>query len=404
MPISGRGTTRLQSEDVRLAVQTGDRAAARGRLARARSSRRCLGWAAAVTAAATLLGCGGDSGAPSGPPEDGGSRVIRGTVDLGRPASGPPDAGTAAGHGADAAVGSTSDSSFPIRGTVDPPDSEVTLVNARTRGRGDVDVDPEGRFTAIATDLRPGSNAFVIEGRKPGYRSWRLDVRIDRETEGAQAPGTGGAARFAASEEGMGRPATVVTRRPGTVRVPSTDATPPEAFLRVEWEGAGGRRGAVESSSGGKSGEVPPTTRADVLWATAVARDADAGVARVRLSIQERIACVNESTGERYTEPRLRDIPPAAIERTRVAPGTLLPTERRREVRLELRRASCSRRGRPTPGCRWVVERVTGGLRTDATSAHELEASSAPVRFYWSPSSRTARLPRSRTSPPPRCA
>jgi hypothetical protein len=69
---------------------------------------------------------------------------------------------------------------------------------------------------------------------------------------------------------------------------------------------------------------------------------------------------------------RLRRSP--AIERTRIAPGTLVPTELARTVRLDLAEGRC-----PAAD----VRAIDGTVWADATSAWETEASSAPIRFSY---------------------
>ena len=84
------------------------------------------------------------------------------------------------GHGGDAAVGSTSRPSFLVRGRVDPPESSVTIEHRQTRRRHRAVVSRSGRFSARVTHLRRGANAFVLEGRRRGYRPWTMDLRIVR--------------------------------------------------------------------------------------------------------------------------------------------------------------------------------------------------------------------------------
>jgi hypothetical protein len=109
------------------------------------------------------------------------------------------------------------------------------------------------------------------------------------------------------------------------------------------------------------------------LRVTALARDADGGVARARISTRERSSCLNLRTGQRVSRRRLRYLPPAQIARAKVPPGVVLPRERSRTVRLRFAGDRCS-------GA-WVPARVEVTLWADATNAHELESSSAPVRL-----------------------
>lgn len=146
---------------------------------------------------------------------------------------------------------------------------------------------------------------------------------------------------------------------PGRVTVPEADHTAPEAVLRLA---------GAEALSGGRS---PAGVRlaAPVLRPTAVGRDKQ-GMARIRVSLDARIRC-----GDAVV-PLIRYFPPPAIARTRIAPGVAAPTELTRRVRFDL-----------APRCRGAeLKAVDGTLWADATSAWEAEASSAPLRFSYRPS------------------
>lgn len=305
----------------------------------------------AILLAALLLvsGCEGDD-------EQGerrAARAVTGSAELKSPRAGAPDAGTARGHGADVALGSTSRGSFAFDGRVDPPDSRVTIVNNRTGRPGAVDVEPTGDFTARVTRLRPGLNQFVLKGSKPGHAAWTLEVRIVR------------AARQVAGR----RPPAELERRRGRVEVPVVDETVPEARLRVERAG-GGR--AIETSN-----RSPPARAAarlgEPLRVTAMTRDPNGGAARARVSIRERSSCLNTLTGERTARLTLRYFPPAQIARAKVPPGAVLPRVESRTVRLRFTGERCSGD--------WIPARVRVTLWADATNAQEMESSSAPVRL-----------------------
>jgi hypothetical protein len=143
---------------------------------------------------------------------------------------------------------------------------------------------------------------------------------------------------------------------PARVRVPASDRSAPAAVLRL---------GSAETLSGGKAATV--RLAAPVLRPVAVGRDKQ-GMGRIRVSLHARIACRDEVV------PLIRYFPPPAIERVRLAPGTLAPTELTRAVRIDLGRR-----------CDGGVERADGQLWADATSAWETEASSAPIRFSYRP-------------------
>ena len=142
------------------------------------------------------------------------------------------------------------------------------------------------------------------------------------------------------------------------VTVPEVDRTAPLARLRI---------GARRSVSGGPAPARPARLRSPVLRAVASGRDPQ-GMARIRVSVQARIRC-----GGR-TLPLIRYRPPPRIARARIPPGARARTELTRRARLDLARGSCPR---------VAVERIAGRAWADATSAHETEASSAPIAFTY---------------------
>jgi len=141
---------------------------------------------------------------------------------------------------------------------------------------------------------------------------------------------------------------------PLRVRVPRSDRTAPEAVLRL---------GGADATSG-RPAPAPVRLAAPVLRPTAVGRDKQ-GMGRIRVSLHARVRCGDEVT------PLVRYFPPPAIERVRIAPGTVVPTQLTRRVRFALR---CPE---GTPAA------ADGTLWADATSAWETEASSAPLRFSY---------------------
>ena len=295
-----------------------------------------------------LTGCEGDD-------DQGGSgaaRAVTGSAELERPRAGAPDAGTARGHGADAALGSASQETFSFDGRVDPPDSTVTIVNDGTGRRGSVEVNPSGDFTARVTSLRLGLNHFVLKASKPGHTDWKLEVRIVR-----------------AERREARKPQESELRR-GRVEVPAVDRTVPVAHLRVF-------RGAPNRETFETSTRSPPAHATvllgEPLRVTAVTRDPDGGAARARVSIRERTLCLNTLTGERATRLTLRYFPPAQTARAKVPPGVVLPRVESRTVRLRFTGGRCS-----GP---WIPAGGLALLWADATNAHEMESSSAPVRL-----------------------
>jgi hypothetical protein len=294
-----------------------------------------------------LTGCEGD--------DDQGDRpaawAVTGSAELERPRAGAPDAGTARGHGADVALGSTSRGSFAFDGRVDPPDSTVTIVNDRTGRKGAVDLEPTGAFTARVTSLRTGLNQFLLKASKPGHADWTLEVRIVRTPQ----------------QEARNPPES--ERRMGRVEVPVVDRTVPEARLRVQ---------QIRSARTIETSNRSPPAQATValgepLLVTAVTRDRDGGAARARVSLRERDSCLKPATGERADRLTLRYFPPAQTARAKVPPGVVLPRSETRTVRLRFTGERCSGD--------WIPTRVRVTLWADATNAQEMESSSAPVRL-----------------------
>jgi hypothetical protein len=142
---------------------------------------------------------------------------------------------------------------------------------------------------------------------------------------------------------------------PRRVTVPPSDATAPQAVLRL---------GAVEALSGG----APESVRLErpLLEPTAIGRDKQ-GMTRIRVSVEARLRCGDDVV------PLVRYFPPPEIARPRIPPGTMAPSRLTRRVRLALRCPD----GEPTA--------AEGSLWADATSAWETEASSAPIRFTYRP-------------------
>jgi hypothetical protein len=125
-------------------------------------------------AAALLAGCG-----EKPEPAASARRAVTGTLDLTRPAPGPPDAGTTAGHRAPDATATTTRPALAFGGRVDPAASRVTLRPAG-RGAAPVDVAADGAFRARAAGLARGANRFVLEARARGLAPWVVDISITR--------------------------------------------------------------------------------------------------------------------------------------------------------------------------------------------------------------------------------
>ena len=283
---------------------------------------------AAVAATATAAAGCGDGGDPGTGTERG---RVTGTVDLSRPAAGAPDAGTAAGHGNDEAIGAAAGSVFAFTGRVDPHDSAVR-VQVEGGRPGAVVVERSGRFSAAVDGLRRGPNTVRVLGTRPGHRPWSIDIRVTR----------GGAPE---------------------VTVPDRDRTPPIAALRVESPGAPPT--LTVSPSSPEDRLEPVTLDEPLLVATALARDDDGGTGRARVAAIYETRC-----GDRVR--RVTKLhPPAQIERIVLAPGTAAPAERSRTAKVRLRVGE---------GCS-----AEGDVLAEATNAHDLQAVSRHVRFRYEP-------------------
>ena len=156
---------------------------------------------------------------------------------------------------------------------------------------------------------------------------------------------------------------------PGRVAVPDRDTSPPEAAIALAIPGGGTLAQAAQPP-----GEKPAPVELDAprLRGTGTASDHDGGVARVRVSIAERITC--RAAGGAFERRRTRYFPPPQIERIRVAPGTRLPTIRTRSMDLELGGARC--------GDADVVA-VHGELWGEAINGAGLEAVTPHIPFAY---------------------
>ena len=275
-----------------------------------------------------VAGCGDENGDP--PPE-----AVRGSLDLRQAGGGPPDAGTAAGHGADRYAATARGRELTVRGRVEPADAQVEIADPAGRRRAHVNVAPSGRFTAELPALPVGTTVFRVRGTAPGARPWITEVRVTRAS---------------------GR-----TRGARGVAVPEVDRTPPQAALHVSSAGA-----AVSALSPVRDHDEPPVVlRRPVLRLTAIARDGDGGTGRVRVSVAYRREC-RDGRAVQKTE----NFPPSEIARVRLAPGAEAPAERRRHASLRLEHGDCTIRGEA-----WA----------DATNASGLEAFSDQIAFVLQP-------------------
>jgi hypothetical protein len=156
------------------------------------------------------------------------------------------------------------------------------------------------------------------------------------------------------------------------VSVPRRDPTPPTALVTLA-----GRDGATLGEAtrpGGRDHGGVVRLREPRVRGTTTGRDEDGGVARVRVSVSERIACRPAGGRRTFVRLRTRYIPPPQVERIRSSPGTRLPTRRSRSVVLRLAGDRC---GAAEPVA------VRGELWGEVINGNGLEAVTPHVRFAY---------------------
>lgn len=156
----------------------------------------------------------------------------------------------------------------------------------------------------------------------------------------------------------------------GLVTVPVRDPSPPTASITL----AAADGGALAETSQPLEGKAPRSVTLDEprLRGTTTGRDADGGVARVRVSIREEIEC--RGGDGTYRRLRTRYFPPPQVERIRSNPGALLPTSARSSLPLSLSKERCGA-GRVTA--------VHGELWGEAINGGGLEAVTPHLRFVY---------------------
>jgi hypothetical protein len=288
--------------------------------------------ALALVSALIWSGCndedGGEAKRPAAP------RQVQGALELPRAQAGAPDAGTRGGHGADRYVLRAADADALIRGRVEPASAAIELVDDSGRRRARVNVAGNGNFSALLPDLpRRGVATFRLTASAGRAEPWRTEIVASRRP-GAAAP--------------------------ETVRVPERDGTPPFAALLLR-----DRNRVVSSVAPVRPDrDMPLRLRGTELGLTALTRDDDGGTGRIRVSVTYVRRC-----GQSVTR-RTQYFPPSEIVRVRVAPGAIVPAERRRPARIKIDAtgAGCSVRGKA-----WA----------DATNASGLESFSDQIRFQY---------------------
>ena len=246
------------------------------------------------------------------------------TVDLTRATGGAPDAGTDAGHGNDVANATTAVDVFSFTGSVDPPDSEVTVSDGAVR------VEPAGRFTVATAAPAGGTKRLRLEATHADRKPWSLEVRLSR----------GELQR---------------------VRVPESDEDAPSAALALERDDGA----PVVQPSPSRAGERAEVVRLEEprLRAVATVRDGEGGTGRIRLSVTQTERCGGS------TRETARSFPPAQIVNIALPPGADAPVERQRAQVIELA---------PRDGCT-----TSGELLAEGTDAHGRQAVTAHIGFAY---------------------
>jgi len=249
-------------------------------------------------------------------------------------------------------------------------------------------LDRQRRRDRVCAELYGGPQRAHLTGTLRGKRVSRHFTRVDgcaiadydalREVLGSRPPaaGSGESAGIIPPDGGTTRGHGGAPRR---VAVPESDASPPAATIVLARAG-GGRTLAEASQPPSRPPPGPLRLYQPWLQGTAIGTDDDGGVARIRVSITERVACTGAG-GERFTRIRTRYFPPPQIESIRVTPGTRLPTKAKRSLRLTLAGTRCGRGAH-------AIE-VHGELWAEAINGSGLEAVTRHIAFVYRAGSRS---------------
>ena len=188
-------------------------------------------------------------------------------------------------------------------------------------------------------------------------------------TDSRASPGGGGANPAPPPDAGT---ATGHAGDAARVVVPERDASPPAGTIELADSAAGRALGEASRPGGPHSGELELTEPR--LRGTTVGEDPNGGIARVRVSISERISCRGDD-GMRFERLRARYFPPPQIEQIRVAPGARLPSRSKRSRLLSLVGERC--------GANAEATEVHGKLWGEVINGHGLETITPPVRFTY---------------------
>jgi hypothetical protein len=158
--------------------------------------------------------------------------------------------------------------------------------------------------------------------------------------------------------------------RPSRVEVPDSDASPPKATIVLA---SPARRTLDRASEPGKASGMTVRLDRPVIRGTVVGLDENGGVARVRVSVHEKITCSGGPGGREAARLRTRYFPPPQVERIRSNPGALLPTRQVRSLPIEL----------STERCAGDRAEIRGELWGEAINGSGLEAVTPHLRFVF---------------------
>ena len=221
------------------------------------------------------------------------------------------------------------------------------------------------RRDRACTELYGGPHRAFVTGTLRGERVSARFTRVDGCAIAA----------YDALLSALGRPPAVDETRsaaPSRVVVPESDTSPPMATIALASSGDGRTLAEASQPPGHPVPETVELPRPG-LRGTAVAVDRDGGVARVRVSLRERVTC-RGADGAPVVRRRTRYFPPPQIERIRSTPGTRLATTRTRSLQLALA-------GGPCRADRQVT--VHGELWGEAINGSGLEAVTPHIRFVY---------------------
>ena len=232
-------------------------------------------------------------------------RQVEGTLNLERSQTGPPDAGTRGGHGADRYLLRARDATATVTGTVRPASAAIELVDEAGARVARANVAPDGRFVAALPELLAPRERDV-----PPDGQVRERPAVEDRDRGVGRAGGGAAS--------AGRPG--AGTRPHAAR---RDPPAAQRWTRGELHGARARR----------PGPADPAGRA-VGSSHRLIRPRRRHRPEHRASLTYRRICPDSAGGRRVV------LSGAPFPSSRVArvqrPGALAPAERRRRARLRL--------------------------------------------------------------------